>query len=295
MENNNRIKEDIKTQNIIDTLLSNKKHSEKELLALINEISKLFNFHINQLRYSFNDNKSLFYLRFKAYLLVIDSFTKLCLTFSTNKEKRALIDNILQILNESKSMLKLFVPLEENEIKILNNLIGQQLYYYTHINYIKVQNKEINYLLEEYHLNLEKIIHGYELSFESDFGNKSKLKEIFKENEKMIFLNNASFLLLKMIYKFNYHMSEKKYNNNPNFIKIVNLFLEYSKLSKYKNIKTILEFEKVLIQEFENSARSLNNSDRIDVFDEKIKLLKVDTDEYKQLIDIIMDLKPQVI
>ena len=308
MKNNHSL-EEIYTicENTINNLSSDENLSEEQLVNIIrllsfekvftfykennynlNEISNLFEFHNEQLKKSFNEDKKQFYLRFKAYLLIVDSFTKLCLNFSTNKDKREFIDKILQVLKESKNMLKLYIPFEEKDINILNNLIGQQLYYYTHMNYIKVQDKEIDYLFEEYFINFEKMIHGYELSLESGFGN---CKKTDKEIEEMIFLNNASFLLLKMIHKIDYHLNNKEYNENPYFHKIVKLFTNYSKLDKNKTINSVIEFEEFLIEEFKNSAKKLNNNYKTDIFNEKLNLLRVDTDEYKQLIDIILDSK----
>jgi hypothetical protein len=43
-----------------------------------------------------------------------------------------------------------------------------------------------------------------------------------------------------------------------------------------------------LIEEFLSSNKYLNNNKQYNVLDEKIKLLQINTDEYKQLIDIIM-------
>ncbi len=308
MKNNYSLEEIyILCEKTINNLNSNKSTSEEQLLKIIrllsfeevfiiykknnynlDEISKLFNFHIEQLRSSFHKDKTDFYLRFKAYLLIIDSFTKLCLNFSTNKEKRVFIKNILQILKESKNILKLYIPFEDKEIKILNNLIGQQLYYYTHINEIEIKKKHINRIFEEYYYNLEKMIHGYELSHESNFGNTNKS---FEEVEKMIFLNNASFLLLKMIHKINYSLIGKEFDNNPYFLKIVEQFCSYFKLNKNKKSRSFLEFEEILIEEFKKSIKKLNNNNKINILNEKIELLRVDTDEYKQLIDIMLDSK----
>ncbi len=57
------------------------------------------------------------------------------------------------------------------------------------------------------------------------------------------------------------------------------------------SILNIKEFENILIEEFKNSSNFLLKNLNINMFDEKVKLLKLNTDEYKQLIDIITALK----
>ena len=295
------------SKNSIDSLISNKNFTEEEILIIIkslslggnflifeknnynmDQISKLFKFYEEELKSSFIDDKTAFEMKFKCYLLLIELFTGLCTLFSYKKEKRVLINEIFQILKESNNMLKLFIPFDKKDIKILNNLIGQQLYYYTHIQYIKTKDKEINYILQEYLLNLERILHGYELSFDSEFGEDNHTKQ---EAEEMIFINNSSFLLLKMIHKLDFYMPNTKYVENPYFIKIINFFKEISKLNINSHITTLEVFEESLLEEFSNSAKYLEKNKSYYMFDEKIKLLQLNTDEYKQLIDIILSLK----
>jgi len=252
------------------------------------EISNLFRFYEDELKSSFSEDKTAFESKFKCYILLIKTFTQLCIYFATNKEKRVYINRVLQILKESKNMLKFFIPLKEKEITVINNLIGEQLYYFSHIQYIHTKDKELDYLFEEYYLNLEKQLHGYELSLSTNFGDK----ELTNKNiEYMVFINNSSFLLLKMIYKLDYYNPKINFFDNDKFKKILFLFHKISLSNKNTISQTILEFEKVLIKEFHNSASYLKKYKNHDMIEEKVELLRLNTDEYKQLIDIILSLK----
>lgn len=288
-------------------LVYSNKQTEDDLLDIINilkiskdfnifyknnynftEISNLFRFYEDELKSSFLDNKPLFDIKFKCYILLIKVFTELCITLTTNLDKRAQIDTFLQLLKESKNMLKFFIPLEQKHIKILNNIIGEQLYYFSHIQYIHTKNKELDYIFEEYYMNLEKQLHGYQLSLSSDFGDNELTN---KDIEYMILINNSSFLLLKMIYKLNYYKPNIKFFENNKFKNIITLFHEISLFSKNIISNSMEEFESTLIREFHNSMNYLKIYKKLDMVEEKVKLLRLNTDEYKQLIDIILSLK----
>lgn len=81
-------------------ILSYEQNKEKQLLFLIqdlsfensfslsvnenydiNEVDKLFRYYEELLKNSFNQNKELFEIEFKLYLLIIKVFTELCNTF----------------------------------------------------------------------------------------------------------------------------------------------------------------------------------------------------------------------
>lgn len=252
------------------------------------EISNLFRFYEDELKSSFLENKQLFESKFKCYILLIKLFTELCIIFSVKIEKRPYINNFFQLLKESKNMLKFFIPLHDNHLKILNNLIGEQLYYFTHIQYISTKDKSLDYIFEEYYLNLEKQLHGYELSLSTNFGeNELSSKSI----EYMIFINNASFLLLKMIHKLSFYRPKETFIENKYFMNIFSLFNKISNNKNISNITHIKEFEEILIKSFNNSSNYLKTNKNHDMIKEKVELLQLNTDEYKQLIVIILSLK----
>lgn len=254
----------------------------------LEHISNLFRFYEHELKSSFLEDKKEFNIKFKCYILLVRIFTELCSLFSTCIKKRSYINNFMQLLKESNNMLKFSVPLEKNEILILNNLIGEQLYLFSHIQYINTKNKQVKYIFEEYYLNLENIIHGYDLSLSTKFANSPYIDE---QAEYMIFLNNATFLLLKMIFKLKYHLPNTKHFEHKEFLQIIELFHKISIIDKDKILPTVCTFQKLLLDNFLRSSEYLDISKGYNLIDKKIGLLKLNTDEYKHLIDIIIDLK----
>jgi hypothetical protein len=252
------------------------------------EISNLLRFYEDELKSSFLENKTIFNIIFNCYVLLIKLFIRLCSIFSFDIYKRAFINEFLQILKESKNILKFYIPLEINHVMTLNHLIGKQLYNCSHIQYIKTKNKELNYIFEEYFLNLENQVYGYELSLSSNFGNNKYLK---KDIEHMIFINNSYFLLLKMIFKLTYYIEKVNYFDNTKFREILKLFSKISISNKNIHITDINKFKMLLIQNFKSSSTYLMTTNKNDILNEKIKLLKLNIDEYKQLIDIIILIK----
>lgn len=256
------------------------------------EISNLFRFYEEELKESFDENKEVFEILFKCYILIIKLFTELCTTFATIVNKRIYINDFFQLLKESKNMLKFFLPLDPKHIIVLNNLIGEHLYYFSHIQYISTRGKEIDYIFDEYYMNCEKMLHGYELSFSTNFGENELTN---KDIEYSILINNVSFLLLKMIHKIAYFRGDINYFDTKSFKNVLGLFCEISLLHKCSLINTKKEFEHSLLLEFVNSANYLIKHRNHDMYTEKVDLLRLNTDEYKELIDIIMKSKNNII
>jgi len=291
-------------KNDFNHLVYNKKQTEYDLLNIINklcykkkfdiydtnnysfdEISNLFRFYEDELKSDFEENKIIFHSKFKCYTLLIKAFTELCIIFATNLEKRVLINNFFQLLRESKNILKFTIALDQKYINTLNNIIGEHLYYFSHIQYVYTKEKDIDYILDEYHMNLERQLHGFELSESTSFGDNEFTN---KDIEYAIFVNNASFLLLKMLYKLDYYRPDIKYFDNKKFENILFLFHEISLF--HKNTKTIdtNSFKEMLVKEFKASADFLLKEKNHNMYEEKLALLNLNTDEYKQLIDIIL-------
>lgn len=283
-------------------ILSSEQNKEKQLLFLIqdlsfensfslsinenydiNEVDKLFRYYEELLKDSFNQDKELFEIEFKLYLLIIKIFTELCNTFICDKEKRKQISTFFQTLKESKNMLKLFLPLDIKHINILNNLIGEQLYYFSHLDYHDITKYPLDYTFEKYLLNLERMFHGFDLSVASNFGNKEFTNE---EIELAILKNNASFLILTLIYKI-YSLEDNKIFKNEKFKNIINFYKNNFYLNECNNIYDIECLEKVLLSNFRKSSSYINKITKQNLLKDKLNLLALDTDEYKQLIDII--------
>lgn len=223
---------------------------------------------------------------FKKYALILDIFNSLCLCISTSKNKKENVKQIIETSKESINILKFTLALKEEEISILNNIIGRQLYYLTHITYVDITSKDIEYILDEYFMYLEKQLHGYELSHSSNFGCE---KQTCKDIEKYILINNSSFLLLKMTYKLQHFKVHLDYKNNKRFHDIKELFTQIS--SQDFEDSDIELFSSKVLNSFLKSGNLLKEIAEYNIINEKIKLLTLNTDEYKELVDIIISSK----
>lgn len=285
-------------------LIENNKLNEEVLLKLINKISfeqtkpiivynknysteigKVFRFYENNMRNSFKENKQLFEIQFKLYLFLIELYTHLCKQFIKYKNKRIFVEPLLQTLKESKNLIKLFIPFEQKQLYIINNIIGEQLYTFTHTQYINPVDKTIDYVFQLYLLACEKIFDGFNLSISSEFGLKG---DIIQEDEIVKIKNNISFLLLTMFHKIRYFFPDETIIDNDNFAKIYQLIKEQKVFEVDFSIEN---FEKQLFDEFKDSTETLKCYNNLCYYEEKLSLLYLDTDEYKELIDIIRKLK----
>ncbi len=256
----------------------------------LNLISNMFRSYENELKNCFLNEKIEFQFMFKAYILLISIFIKLCTLYCTNQEKRKYINYFIKLLTESNNILKFTVPLEKKELAIINNLIGEQLYLFSHIYLVdfKLDIKEKDYIFEEYFYNLERISHGYELSCSTNFANNTKIN---KYEKYMIFLNNSSFLLLEMIYKLCFYLPKVDYFLYKKFRDSIDLFHSISLNNKHKTSKSINSFKNILLEEFILSGKYLNNNNFNNIINDKILILKSNTDVYKHFIDIIINSK----
>lgn len=281
---NSPIIDDIKLLELIDKLTFDNSFSIKNIDDYnLDEIAKVFRFYEELLKKSFNEDKERFELEFKLYTLLIKVFTELCNTFVNDKNKIPNIDNFFQILKESKNMLKLTIPLDVKHINILNNLIGEQLYYFSHIHYHDINAYPLDYTFEKYFLNLEKMFHGYDLSLASDFGHKEFTN---KDIELAILKNNASFLILTLIHKIYKYKSFDDFENNK-FKDIIEFYIDNFPIEEDIKKDTIKNLESLLLRDFIASKNYIKKITNHNLLTEKLILLELDTDEYKQLIDMI--------
>ena len=265
--------------------LQEKNSTSNENNLNIEELSKLIKLYMDELTICFKEDENRFHILFNCYILIIETSTELAILYSKQKKYRNLVNKIFALLKESKNMIKFFIPLEKQKINLLNNYLGRQLYYYTHLYHVTTNNKDIEYILEEYLMQVESMLFGFELCVNVSFANSKTIQET---NEKMLLLNNISFLLLKMIYKLKTRYKNINLKTNSSFIRIIEFF---KKLSLEDFETTTLEFEALLLKNFKKSANYLLKENKKDMFLEKSKLLKHNTDEYKQLIAIISILK----
>lgn len=275
------------------------------------ELSKLFRDHEAFLRDS-ESNEEHFDINFKCYNTLIEALTKLCFINSTDIQRKRTITPILDLLTETINMLKFTVTLNANRINMLNNVLGKILYYFVHIPYYEVRTKTMDYLIEEFEMNLEKQTDGFTLSLETNFGDNPEEKE----QEFIHYKNNSSLLILSLIKKMERYFKEADFMNNKNFQKIVESYNKnFSALMLNNSCDTLRTFKAKLLNSLIYSYTSTFNDSPIlshkDVIDNfildgenfknnnletihNILLFSNDIEEYKYLhiADILLQSDP---
>jgi GGDEF domain-containing protein len=183
-------------------------------------ISDLFRFYEDTLREQ-KEDKELFDTTFQSYVILLTSYTQLCVINATDILRKKSINKIIDLMSETINMLKFSLVLEEKEMNKINNILGEHLYYFSHFSYITIKKEDINYSLKEYYLYLEKQTDGYQVAKQSKFGENGLHN---KNEEFIIFKNNASFLLLTLLQKLNTNFKDYDYFSNKNFLKIIELY-----------------------------------------------------------------------
>lgn len=208
-------------KNVINLLSLGKEYHiiENYMAYNFDEISNIFRDYESILKKNVNNIK-LFNSTFQCYFTLIDTFMQLCLINSTDIQRKKTIKPIINILTETINILKFTVSLSENNINTLNNILGKLLYYFTHIPFYEVKTKTMDYIIEEFHLNLEKQADGYHLSKNTHFGNQPKEKQ----SEFIRLKNNSSLLILILIKKLEFHFKNIEFFSNNNFQKIIDFY-----------------------------------------------------------------------
>lgn len=186
------------------------------------QISALFRIYESLLQEQFANEKFNFGTTFDCYITLINAYTKLCVINATDVYRKKTISPVINILTETINMLKFTVALESEEQDQLNNVLGEILFYFSHLPYIYTKGKELYYLIDEFFLLLEKQTDGFHLSKQAFFGGKEELQH----KKFLIFLNNSAYLLLTMLQKLKYVFKEQDYFNTRSFQKCLRLFSE---------------------------------------------------------------------
>lgn len=171
------------------------------------EISKLFRHYEKCLNRAKNKSKDLFNVIFISYTTLLKVFNKLCLVNSTDIKRKQTITPITNLLTESINILKFTTQLNNTHLNRLNNILGQILYYFSHLPFVDSNGKDINYLIDEYYLLFEKICDGYQVSKEALFIDNISSNE----EEYLRFRSNSSYLLLIMLKKLYYNYKPEEY------------------------------------------------------------------------------------
>ncbi|ADG91912.1 hypothetical protein Arnit_0246 [Arcobacter nitrofigilis DSM 7299] len=193
------------------------------------EIQNLFREYENSLKQL--ENEETFDVIFANYLCLLKVYTKLCQINSIDIKRKQTITPITDILSETINMLKFTIKLGENYLNSLNNILGQILYYFSHLPFVDAWGKDFDYLIEQYYLLLQKISDGYDISKDTNFaGNSSS-----KEEEYLIFRKNSSYLLLIMLKKLNQNYNTADYFICNSLKRCMHLYEENFSMSFSKN------------------------------------------------------------
>lgn len=233
------------------------------------DISDLFRFYEDTLREQ-KEQKELFNTTFQSYIILLTVYTQLCVINATDIIRKKTINKIIDLMTETINMLKFSLVLEEKDMNKINNILGEHLYYFSHFSFITMNKEDIDYTFKEYYLCLERQTDGYNLAKSSNFGGASLHS---KNEEFIIFKNNASFLLLTLLQKVDANFNNYDYFTNKNFLKIIELYYEnFSLKTKEINIaKDIKVFKLKLLNSllynyFTDSKEVLTHTSIIDDF-----------------------------
>ena len=209
-------------------------------------ISSLFREYESFLKELHNNDIEGFELTFRLYLELINVFHTVCGVTSTDIQRKKNINQILEILTETISLLKFTVTLSEEEINRLNNILGKQFYYFSHVAYFNTEVKDISRILDEFTMIYEKQIEGYNLSKDSNFGDDIDMQE----RELNILLFNSSFLLLLLVYKLQKRFGDKEIQSNEKYKKMVNIYKTNHNILKEEKLTNVKEFKVSLLNNF---------------------------------------------
>ena len=248
----------------------------KELVSIINllsfgkdyEIFTTYNFYsidnISQMFRDYEDylgqlestNKDDFEITFNYYVALIETLNELCILNQTDVLRKKTIHGITESITETINMIKFkIMSLGEDKINTLNNILGKLLFYYSHIPYVNINNKELKYIIDEYGFLLEKLTDGYVLSKNTNFGNTSEKNKTYYY---LTYVNSVSTLLLTLFYKLESKFEFKDdFYDLQKFSQIIEHYEENCTHTKNEDFANLNEFKQQL---FNNYTYIYNNS-----------------------------------
>ncbi|MDZ7818100.1 MAG: hypothetical protein U5K55_05575 [Aliarcobacter sp.] len=207
-------------------------------------ISSLFRFYESLLKNLFQTNSDLFDLTFISYTILLKTFIQLCKINSIDIIKIKDINNILDLITETISTLKFNILLKKEQLEKLSSIQGKYLFYFSHLDEIDIQIETLDKDIEKYFLCFEKQNVGYMI-----YNKNISIDENFNSNEFLVFKNNSSILILKLINNLKTILSEEKYFQTEYFQKILRLYYKIFS-SEFNNMEipqNIESFEKNLL------------------------------------------------
>ncbi len=186
-----------------------------------------------------------FKLMFDYYITLIELFNEICTINAIDIQRKRSIKKFIELLSETINMVKYRLKLDEEHIGKLNNIMGKFLFYYSHVPFIEKKNKDAKYLIEEFYFNFEKLSDGYALSQETNFGNCKDITVYYK-----IYLNNATTLLLTLLYKLEKYYTKEEYDHLVLFKNIKLLYKNMIHHTPKKEFESLDEFRNILLNNY---------------------------------------------
>lgn len=207
-------------------------------------ISKLFRYYESSLKNLFQINIKLFHLTFDSYIILLKTFIQLCKINSIDIMKTKDIHAILELITETINILRFTLILKKEQLEKISSIQGKYLFYFSHLDEIKIEIEDLDKSIEKYFLCFEKQNIGYIL-----YSENISFDENFDSNEFLVFKNNSSILILKLLHKLKNILPEEKYFEIEFFQKILRLYYKiFSTEFNYDLVpKNIESFEKDLL------------------------------------------------
>jgi hypothetical protein len=221
--------------------------SEKVLESYSNynydSISNLFRFYESLLQDLFINNEELFSLTFDSFLILLKTFTRLCIINSIDVIREKDINTLIELMTETINIVKYTILLDETNISKLNSIQGKYLYYFSHLENINIDFENFEKGFEKYYLLLEKQKDGYILSKDNNFEDE---RDILNSEEFLVFKNYVSTLILNLLNKIENIIPEEKYFHTEYFQKILrfyhkNFTIEFDNKKIAQNINVFKE------------------------------------------------------
>ncbi|UTJ07363.1 diguanylate cyclase domain-containing protein [Arcobacter roscoffensis] len=233
----------------------------------LENLSKLFRDYEDKLQneYEKKDKKN-FENSFTQYVLLIETLNKICTVNSNDVYRKRTINELIDLITETINITKFKVSIGDEKINILNNILGKLLFFYSHIPFIDIKNKDYTYLINEFYFYFQKTCDGYELSKNTNFANEQNHQKYY-----CIFLNSLSTLLSNLIYKLHHNYDLENTNVLENFANIFDLYKQEVTHKTIKDFKCIYEFQEDLIDNFSyiynnNTNKNYDYTQILDVF-----------------------------
>ncbi len=256
-------------------------------LTKLEERFKDFENNLNELK----ENENLFLTTFNLYICFIKTIVKLCVILSIDVHRKNIIENITETIQESINNIKYTIKLKDTHINLLNILLGDLLFNFSHIKYIDTKGKDITYLIEQFNFDLEKLHNGYLIH-----------KKSFEEkNHKLYlsFLNSTSNLLSILIYKIEKEFPDKLEKKEL----LENSFSLYKKIIEHetiKEIKSIYDFKIILENNFvyiynKSNKQDYKTDEIIETFIKKDNFTNLDLEIIHSLVLFSSDLEDKIL